>query len=76
MSTKIDNGSADDGWNNETAIECGLMDAMEMSRQILNELENCRRGSSGLIGTVLNSLLDGLGDLRDHINDVIEELEE
>lgn len=64
-----------DGWNEETFDELGLMDALQVCAAIEYEIKNARRGSYGISGDTIDDLLSDLRETQDVLGDVIRALE-
>ena len=64
-----------DGWNVEYFEDKGLMDVLDIAGKIDYEINNARRGTYGISGNTLDSLINELQELVENLTMVIEDLE-
>jgi hypothetical protein len=66
----------DDGWDQESLTDVGLIDWFDVVERIDYEIKNGRRGVYGIRGDTAVDLLNELRELRDALDNVIDSIEQ
>ncbi len=59
----------EDGWNEESFEEVGIMDILREIERVIYEIKNARRGSYADLGENQEEFIEGLGELGQQLFD-------
>ena len=66
----------DDGWDEESLEEVGLIDWLDNVQRLQYEILNARRGSYGVSGDTAEFLVRDLEELKESLEGIIESIQD